>query len=108
MQKQLILYSREEPCPFVRVSKSVLKEYNVNYREILIDHDASARQKVTEWTGFESVPTLIVSDADKVEPIENPYELPKDQSPRGIDRGYIITEPSRKQLIDWLQKHELI
>lgn len=106
MTKALIMYSRTSSCPFVTLAKRVLTD-QIAYQEIYIDRDPEARQRVLDWTGFLSVPTIIVSE-DGVLPIEEPEPLPKGTSPRGIDRGAMITEPNMVQLTDWLIKHGFI
>ncbi len=108
MTKELIMYTRTMGCPFVNVAKKVLKEQNVIYQEVFIDKDKEAKENVLTWTGFLSVPTLVVAEAGSVLPMEEPTALPKGESPRGIDRGAMITEPSRNELEAWLTKHQLI
>jgi glutaredoxin len=98
------MYSRTSSCPFVAVAKRVLDTNGIPYQEIYIDRDPEARQRVLHWTGFLSVPTMIVSE-DGVLPIDEPTPLPKGSSPRGIDRGAMITEPNVAQLTNWLVKH---
>ena len=105
MPKELIMYSRSKPCPFVNTAKRVLENKQIPYREIRIDEDKVAYQRVIDWTGFESVPTLVVAKEGEILPIEAPSFLAKGASPRGIDRGYMITEPNANQLEDWLEKH---
>lgn len=105
---ELVMYSRSKFCPFVNTAKMVLDEHQIAYREILIDKDPVAYQKVVVWTGFESVPTLIVTDDGGLEPLEAPSYLEAGASPRGIDRGMMITEPSATQLETWLKKHGFI
>lgn len=90
------------------MAKRVLSDYAVPYREIFIDGDKQARERVLAWTGFLSVPTLIVVQDGEDVPCEAPPPLPKGASPRGIDRGVMITEPSTEQLAAWLLKHGLI
>jgi hypothetical protein len=63
---------------------------------------------VLTWTGFLSVPTLIVADAGSLLPYEEPSPLPPGASPRGINRGAMITEPGIDDLTRWLQQHGLI
>ena len=104
MTKALVMYSRTSSCPFVTVAKRVLTEYKVPYQEIYIDRDPEARQRVLDWTGFLSVPTIIASE-DGVLPVEEPASLAKGTSPRGLDRGAMITEPNMVQLKAWLVKH---
>lgn len=103
--KHLVMYSRRSfLCPYVHIAERLLHTYSIPYIEVDIDHDPAARNRVLEWTGFLSVPTLVVADADAVLPYEPPAPL-TEPSPRGIDRGVMITEPSSKQLESWLRKH---
>ncbi|MEL6150399.1 MAG: glutaredoxin family protein [Chloroflexota bacterium] len=108
MEKELVMYTRTLGCPFVTIAKRVLGEHNVPYREILIDRDPLARNRVKTWTGFLSVPTLVVTEPGGILPIEEPAPLEKGTSPQGIDRNYMITEPRDKQLLEWLQKHGFV
>jgi glutaredoxin len=107
MPYELVMYSRFSPCPFVRTAKRVLERENVPYREIYIDQDPTAKQRVLDWTGFQSVPTIIVANPGEDLPYEEPAPL-IDESPRGIDRGSMITEPGEIQLEKWLKKHSFI
>jgi len=106
--KTLIMYARSYPCPYVSTAKRVLSETNIPYIEIHIDKDKEAKQRVIAWTGFESVPTLLVAEGESLLPIAEPAPLPNGHSPRGIDRGDMITEPSATELKNWLQKHGLL
>jgi glutaredoxin len=108
MSKQLIMYSRTISCPFVTLAKRVLSDHAVDYRELYIDKDPEARQRVQTWTGFLSVPTLIVADEGETLPHAEPAPLPRGSSPRGIDRGSMITEPNIEELTRWLQRHGFI
>ena len=63
------------------------------------------RGPVRGWVGFESVPTVIIAEDGSVEPFEPPAALAAGKSPRGIDRGSLITEATRVQLRSWLVKH---
>lgn len=102
------MYGRSYGCPFITLAKRVLTDYQVAYREIFIDRDGEAKQRVLDWTGFLSVPTLIVAQAGEDLPYEPPAPLPAGNSPRGIDRGVMITEPGQDELIRWLQRHGFI
>lgn len=102
MPKELIMYSRTWGCPFMTLAKKVLADYSVPYREIFIDTDKQARERVLEWTGFLSVPTLVAAQPGDVLPYEPPSPLERGRSPRGINRGTIITEPNIDQLLAWL------
>lgn len=108
MSKELVMYSRTLSCPFITLAKRVLNDYLVSYREIYIDKDEAARQRVLTWTGFLSVPTLIIADQGNDLPYEKPSPLSPGASPRGINRGSMITEPNIQELKDWLTQHGLI
>ena len=70
MAYELVMYSRTRSCPFVRTAKRVLDRENIPYREIFIDQDPEAEQRVIAWTGFKSVPTIIVARPGEVLPYE--------------------------------------
>ena len=105
IQYDLVMYSRTTPCPFVNLAHRVLEAQHVTFREVYIDTDKAMEQRVLKWTGFLSVPTLIVAHKGEDLPYSEPGYLEKDASPRGIDRGSMITEPSEEQLIAWLEHH---
>ena len=100
--------SRSSGCPFVTIAKRVLTEFDVAYREVYIDRDDEARRRVLAWTGFLSVPTLIVARPGEVEPVDPPEPLPPRASPRGVNRGPMLTEPTADELLAWLRQHELV
>jgi glutaredoxin len=106
--KELVMYGRSYGCPFITTAKRVLQEYNVPYREIHIDTDPIAKQRVLDWTGFLSVPTLVVVHQGEDLPYTDFASLPPGASPRGIDRGPMLTEASSHELEDWLCKHGFI
>lgn len=103
--RRLVMYSRTSGCPYITVAKRVLDDYHVPYEEIFIDRDEAARTRVIAWTGFLSVPTLVVARPGEVLPISPPLPLPRGASPRGIDRGSMITEASSSELLAWLSRH---
>ena len=108
MSRELVMYTRTSGCPFVSVARRVLQQKNVPYREVFIDLDIEARERVKTWTGFLSVPTLVVAEHGTDLPFEDPTPLATGASPRGIDRGPMITEPGAEQLTRWLVKHGFI
>ena len=75
---------------------------------IMIDQDEAAARRVIEWTGFRSVPTILVAERGKDVPYEAPAPLEHGASPRGIDRGVMITEANEDELIPWLKRHKFI
>jgi glutaredoxin len=107
-KKELVMYTRTSPCPFVTLAKRVLNHQHVTYRELFIDQDKAIERRVLTWTGFLSVPTLIIAREGEDLPYEEPSPLPKDSSPRGVNRGPMLTEPSEEQLLNWLRQHGLL
>lgn len=108
MTKTLVMYSRTTGCPYITLAKRVLNDHHVHYDEVYIDKDDTARERVLAWTGFLSVPTLVIANAGSVMPSSDPLPLESGRSPRGIDRGSMITEPSYDELARWLKKHGFI
>jgi glutaredoxin len=108
MEYELVMYSRTRACPFVRTAKRVLDREGIAYREIFIDTDAEAEQRVVDWTGYRSVPTIILAKPGEDLPYEDPAPLAAGASPRGLDRGVMITEPGEVSLETWLKKHGLM
>ena len=60
--REIVMYSRTVGCPFVTTAKRVFSENSIPYREIYIDRDAQAKQRVLDWTGFLSVPTIVIAE----------------------------------------------
>jgi hypothetical protein len=71
----------------------------------LIDLDPEARSYVENLTGFRAVPTLVVAPPDAAAAMHEVKPLEQGRSPRGVDRGPVITEPDMVALRRWLQKH---
>jgi glutaredoxin len=108
MNKDLLMYSRTSGCPFVTLARRVLEDHQIPYREIFIDEDDAALNRVLAWTGFRSVPTLVITQPGQLEPYRAFDPLEPGASPRGIDRGPMITEPTIAQLTHWLQQNQFI
>lgn len=106
--KELVMYSRTTGCPFVTTARRVLQDEAVPYREIFIDKDADAKQRVIDWTGFLSVPTLVIAERGSDMPYTDVTPLERGASPRGVDRGPMLTEASSIQLRDWLARNGFI
>lgn len=105
---ELVVYTRQSFCPYQRKADRVFERYSLSPRTIFIDDDEVALQRVLDWTGFRSVPTIIVARPGEDLPYEEPAFLERGSSPRGVDRGSMLTEASEEQLTAWLQKHGLI
>jgi len=108
MALTLVFVNRTSGCPLSTLAHRVLDDYGVSYTERYYDTDPNVKARLIEWTGFLSVPTLYVADADIDRPATPPMPLEAGASPRGIDRGSMLTEPSADQLLAWLQKHGLV
>ncbi len=106
--REVVVYARTSFCPFQMRANNVFKRNSLTPRTILIDKDEQMADRVKQWTGFLSVPTIIIARPGEDTPIEEPGPLPEGASPRGIDRGYMITEASEGQLTQWLKKHGII
>lgn len=108
MAKELVMYTRTFGCPYVSIARRVLEEHHIPYREVFIDQDNAARERVLTWTGFLSVPTLVVVESGADVPDVEPTPLPTGSSPRGINRGVMITEPNADELLAWLGQHHFV
>ena len=103
--KTLIVYGTSQYNPFMALAREVLNRYQIPFREITIDNNLKAEERVRELVGQINVPTLVVVASGSDDPISPPHPLPGNQSVRGVDRGSIITSPNNKELENWLFKH---
>jgi glutaredoxin len=102
---ELVMYTRTLGCPFVSIARLTLARAGVAYREINIDAEPAARAWLLATVGFLSVPTLVVAQPGEDRPYTAPEPLSGGCSPRGIDRGPLLTEPDGEQLTAWLVRH---
>lgn len=107
MSRRVVVYMSPW-CYNSQDTQRALTEWNVSATFINIKEDRAAATRLKSWVGYESVPTVIVAEADSLEPAEQPAPLKPGNSPRGIDRGSLITEANRGQLRDWLVKHGFV
>lgn len=106
--KELVVYMRTTYCPYIAKAQKVFEQYHIAHRDIMIDKSEEATKRVEAWTGFRSVPTIIVARRGEDVPYEDPSPLPAGGSPRGVDRGSMITEPYEEELVTWLRRHGFI
>jgi glutaredoxin len=104
---RLLLYTRERTCPDQELTRRCLAELNVPYIELNISREPDAAQTMQELVGCLAVPTLVIADEEN-NPIEPPRSIGKYESVRNLDRGSIISEPSRDSLRRFLIKHGLL
>jgi glutaredoxin len=107
MAKQLVVYVSTY-CYNCTDTRQALKEWGVPATFIDVKRDGQAAARVRGWTGFDSVPTLVMAEEGSLEPFEPPADLGRGASPRGVDRGPMLTEPTRAELRAWLVKNGLL
>ncbi len=107
MARRLVVYMSAW-CLNCRDTQEALKAWGVPAEFVSIDKDAAAAGRVLAWTGYRSVPTLLIAEEGSLEPCQAPAPLARGASPHGIDRGSMLTEPSRAQLRAWLIAHGLL
>ena len=105
---RLVVYVRRAFCPDVKRTREYLARHAIPHTEVDADADPAARQRVLRWTGFLSFPTLVIVDGDSLDPAVPPSPLRPGQSPRAVDRGSMLTEPSLTALEAFLRRHGLI
>jgi glutaredoxin len=101
------MYTRERTCGDQQLARLCLQEFGVPYAEVNISHEADAAQELEELIGCLAVPTLLIADEQRC-PIEPPTPIGPHQSVRNIDRGSVISEPTRDGLRQFLIKHALL
>ena len=104
---RLLMYTRDRTCPDQELARRCLAEFNVPYTEISISHEPDAAQIVLELVGCLAMPTLLIAD-EANNPIEPPQPIEPYQSVRNVDRGSIISEPSRVGLQQFLIRNGLL
>lgn len=105
INKQIIMYSRPSFCPRVALARDLMQRYNVAYREVDITSDETASARLQSWTNSHPVPTLIVVNEGEDVPSTPILPLVENQPLKGQDRGPMISEPTNRDLENWLHKH---
>jgi glutaredoxin len=107
MSKRVVVYMSPW-CSSSADTQRALTEWRVPATFVNIKEDRSAATRVKTWVGFESVPTVVIAEENSLEPYEQPAALAPGASPRGVDRGSMLTEANRPQLRAWLVKHGIL
>ena len=107
MCKRVVVYMSPW-CYTSADTQRALTEWNVPATFVNIKEDRAAAARVKAWVGYESVPTVVLAEEDSLEPYEAPAPLAAGASPRGIDRGSMMTEANRQQLKAWLVKQGVL
>jgi glutaredoxin len=103
----LFMYTRERTCADQQLARLCLQELGVPCVEINISREPDAAQELQELIGCLAVPTLVIADEDR-RPIAPPAPIGPYQSVRNVDRGSVISEPSRESLRRFLIRHALL
>jgi glutaredoxin len=103
----LYVYTRERTCGDQQLARQCLHDFGVSYTEVNISREPEAALELEQLIGCLAVPTLVVA-AEQRQPIEPPTPLGPYQSVRNVDRGAVISEPSRDGLRQFLIKHALL
>lgn len=107
-KKELVMYGRRFACGDQFRAMAFLEARHVPYRFVDISDDPEASQRLFNWVGHLSVPTLVIAEQGEVLPVTEPTPLDRTRRTRGQNRGTIITEPSDPQLEEFLEQHSLL
>jgi glutaredoxin len=105
MEKEIIMYSRGGFCPDTSRARRAFQRWKLPYREINVRNDPQAQQRCLEWNGCLAMPVIVVARSGEELPLEPPQPLAPGQSPRDVDRGYVISEASQSGLKRFLTRH---
>jgi hypothetical protein len=101
---QLLMYTRAGSCPDQALARRCLDEFKLNPIELNISREADAAHRLMELAGCLAIPTFVAADGDN-QPIEPPRPMEPRRSVRNVDRGSIISEPTRDGLRAFLIRH---
>ncbi len=104
---QLLMYTRERTCSDQHLARLCLQEFGVPYDEVNISREPDAAQELDELIGCLAVPTLVIV-GDDGRPLAPPSPIGPYQSVRNVDRGSVISEPTRDGLRRFLIRHALL
>jgi glutaredoxin len=108
VHKEIVMYTRGGFCPDVSLARRAFQRWRLPYREINIREDSEAHQRCLEWNGCLAMPVIIITRPGEDVPIKPPTPLGPGQSPRDVDRGYMITEASKEGLQTFLTRHNFL
>jgi glutaredoxin len=104
-EKEIVMYTRGGFCPDVSRARRAFQLWKLPYREINVRDDREAHQLCLDWNGCLAMPVIVIARLGEDLPIEPPSPLEPGQSPRDVDRGYMISEAGKKRLHDFLERH---
>lgn len=100
----LLMYTRSSGCPDQAATRRYLQEFGLKPIEVNISTQTDAAQALVDLVGCLAVPTLAAVN-DQHEPIDPPYPIEPGRSVRNVDRGSVISEPTREGLRQFLIRH---
>ena len=100
----LLMFMRAGGCPDQATAKRCLDEFKIKPIEVNISRDADAAEQLMNLAGCLAIPTFAVTDGNN-QPIEPPRPMEPRRSVRNVDRGSIISEPTRDGLRAFLIRH---
>ncbi len=100
----LLMYVRTGSCPDQSAALRYLAEFKIKPIEVNISTEADAAQRLLDLAGCLAIPTFVAANGDH-QPIEPPRPLEPRRSVRNVDRGSIISEPTRDGLRAFLIRH---
>jgi glutaredoxin len=104
---RLLMYTRERTCGDQQLARLCLQEFGVPYTEVNISREPDAALELDELIGCLAVPTVVIVGDDS-RPLAPPSPIGPYQSVRNVDRGSVISEPSRDGLRQFLIRHALL
>lgn len=103
---RLLVYGSSIPCPDMARFHWWLRHHEVSAIAFVdIHREEWAYERVLQWTGHASVPTLVIAEDEGVEPVAPPTPLAPGQRVRGFDRGTMLTEPNPGQIEEFLTRN---
>jgi hypothetical protein len=104
-EKEIVMYTRGGFCPDVSRARRAFQQWRLPYREINVRKDAKAHQRCLDWNDCLAMPVIVVTRPGEDLPVEPPTPLEPGQSPRDVDRGFMISEASKSGLRAFLTRH---
>jgi hypothetical protein len=101
---RLLMFTRTDSCPDQAVARHCLDEFKLQPIELNISTEPDAARQLIELAGCLAVPTLVAAD-ERHAPITPPLPLEPDCPVRNVDRGSIISEPTRDGLRAFLIRY---
>jgi glutaredoxin len=101
---RLVVYVRSLPCPDMLEWARWIRQHPVTHEVRDITFDPEAQRELRALVGFESVPTLVITEDGRFVPVGPPEPLAGRRT-RATDRGTVISEPRLEQIAPFLLRH---